>query len=198
VIDRSAVEDNGLVLRTNEPHEVCLHGHRLEYAGAIWSFNQHLGLDTTACALCSELHLDRRAWLVVDHTRVRRADEPVASTVGAEFVLFPPRSAAGIGEIRLVFDRVEVARVRLQMCHVDRRGVIAHVEVAPAYHRRRMATILIACAMSRGPRFQWSTVPVVNTLEARAFCASLMTGRQLQLGEPQYCSHMALANDDLG
>jgi len=56
------------------------------------------------------------------------------------------------------------------MRRVDRRGVIAHVEVAPAYRRRRMATILTACAVSRGPRFQWSTVPVVNTLKARTFC----------------------------
>jgi len=80
----------------------------------------------------------------------------------------------------------------------DQRGVIAHVEVAPGYRRRWMATLLTACAMSRGPRFRWSTVPVVNTAEARAFCASLMIGHQLQLGEPQYCSHMALANDELG
>jgi hypothetical protein len=45
-----------------------------------------------------------------------------------------------------------------------------------------MATMLIACALARGPRYHWSTVPVVNSVQARAFCASLMTEHRLQLG----------------
>jgi hypothetical protein len=116
-------------LRTNETHAECLNRHQLDYAGAMQIYSRHLDMDAVACALCTELHLDRRGWLLVDHTRVRRVDEGVEPVADVEFVLYPPRERAGIGEIRLWFERAPVAHVRLQMCRVDRRGVVAHVEV---------------------------------------------------------------------
>jgi ribosomal protein S18 acetylase RimI-like enzyme len=175
-----------------------LNGHRRDYAGVTGTFSHGLNMHATICALCAELHLDRYGWFEVDHTKVRRVDETVESRIGVEFVMFPPKVPAGVGEIRLLFERKHVARVRVQLCGVERRGVIVHVEVKPSYRRRRMATVLLACAMARGLRYHWSTVPVSNTVEARAFCAALMAGYDVQLGEPHFCSHMLQANGELG
>jgi hypothetical protein len=46
------------------------------------------------------------------------------------------------------------------------------------------------------PGYHWSTVLLRNTIEARAFCASLAAEHELHLGEPSYCSHMIEANDE--
>lgn len=186
------------VMRTVEPHAECLNGHRLDYAGVTHMFSHGLNTHATCCDLCAELHLDRHAWFAVDHTLVRRADEEVDPAVGIEFVIYPPEVPAGTGEIQLYFERKPVARVRLLMCRVERHGVLVHVEVKESYWRRRMASTLIACAVARGPRYHWSTVPVPNTAAVRAFCASMTTQRELHIGQPHYCSHMAHANPALG
>lgn len=198
MIDNSAGGDFGFVLRTAGPHAECLNGHRLDYAGVTGTFSHGLNMHATLCALCAELHLDRYGWFEVDHTRVRHVDDQAESRPGVEFVIYPPEVRAEVGEIRLLFERKHVARVRVQMCAVERRGVVVHVEVKPSHRRRRMASLLIACALARGHRYHWSTVTVSNTVEARAFCASLMAGHHLRLGEPHYCSHMLQANGELG
>jgi hypothetical protein len=198
MIDNSAGGDFGFVLRTTGPHTECLNGHRLDYAGVTHFFSHGLNMHATTCALCAELRLDRHAWFAVDHTLVHRADQGANPRVGIEFVMYPPRAPAGVGEIRLLVEQQPVGRVRVQMCRIERRGVIRQVEVKPPYRRRRIATMLVTCAVARGSRYTWSTVSGPNTVEARSFCASLLAEHRLQLGEPHYCSHMAQANGDLG
>lgn len=179
-------------MRAEGSHAECMNGHLLRLAGTSMFYSHGLNMHATACDLCTDLRLARHAWFTVDHTVVRSADAPADPRGGAEFVLYPPRVSAGIGEVQLRFDGQPVARVRLQMCGVDRRGVIVHVETKESHRRRRMATVLIACVLARGSRYQWSSVEVPNTLESRAFCASLATAHEVRLGEPHYCSHMGM------
>jgi hypothetical protein len=198
VIDDSAGGDFGFALRTAGPHAQCLNGHRLDLAGVTQFFSHALNMHATQCNLCAELKLDRRAWFEVDHREVRGADQVPRFRLGVEFVLYPPRARAGVGEIQVHFERQPVGRIRLQMCGVDRRAVVVRVEVKPSHRRRRLATLLVTCALTRGADYDWSTVAVPDVPEVRSFVASVMTGRSLRLGEPSYCSHMAEANGDFG
>ncbi len=97
MIDRSAGVDRGFVLRSAGPHVECMNGHLLSIAGMTSSFSHSLNTHATYCVLCTEMRLDRHAWVSVDHTVVRREDEPENPRTGIEFVACPPQTPAGIG-----------------------------------------------------------------------------------------------------
>ncbi|HEY3692086.1 MAG TPA: GNAT family N-acetyltransferase [Pseudonocardiaceae bacterium] len=149
------------------------------------------------CALCTELRLDRPAWFPLDYTAVRRVDVPVKyHRPIVELVAHPPDRPAGVGYIALQIHERSVADIDVQMCGIDHRGVIEQIRVDDGYTRRRIGTLLVDAALARGPAFRWSTTKIDNSVTARAFWASLAPAEPLQLGIPDYCSHMRIANGE--
>ncbi|WP_329072638.1 GNAT family N-acetyltransferase [Amycolatopsis sp. NBC_01480] len=189
--------DPGYPFRAPGPHARCLNGHSLDLAGQTLPYYHVLDLDATLCNLCIELRLDRPGWFPLDHTAVRRVDVPRKyHRPIVELVAHPPDQPAGVGYIALQISERSVADIDVQMCGIDRRGVIEQIRVDDTYRRRRIGTLLVAAVLARGPGFQWSTTKVDNSVSARAFWASQQSARSLSLGRPDYCPHMKIVNGE--
>ena len=186
--------DSGYPARTDENHEFCLNGHRLDVSGRSASYDHSVHLSTSSCDLCWELHLPRWTWLVIDHRRLQH--EAPASHAELVLAARPPEVKAGVGQIELRLRGQVIADIDVRLCGVDTRGVIEQVRVDEKYQRRGFGTVLVAAALARGPAYRWSTTKLDDSVGARAFWASLRPAGPLQLGEPFYCSHMRLADGD--
>ncbi|WP_409186473.1 GNAT family N-acetyltransferase [Amycolatopsis sp. VS8301801F10] len=186
--DAPPVSRLDLPIRPALRHECCLNGHRLDIAGRNASFNPNLWEHHHSCNVCSDLHLPRTSWLEVDLTL---AHEQVGNGRSRlRLVARPPSTAAGVGQIALEVRGEPVGDVDVQLCAVDRLGVIEQVRVDEDCRRRGVGSLLVAAALSRGPGYGWSTTVLDRTPRARAFWAALRTDVPIRLGEPQYCGHM--------
>ncbi|MFI5611324.1 GNAT family N-acetyltransferase [Amycolatopsis sp. NPDC051903] len=173
-----------------------MNGHLREIAGSNMGHHHALRLAKCTCVLCSRFRMPRATWLVVAH-------EPRELTGGAAemHARFPvqvtprrPAERAGVGRIELVIRGEVFGYVAVQLCGIDRRGVLVQVAVAPAHRRRGIGGLMVDTALARGVGYTWSTVAFdLDDVELKGFRASLDLPEPVQVGEPFYCSHMLTA-----
>lgn len=175
-------------VRPARHHERCLNGHLLALAGSNLSFDPGLWTHRQYCNLCSELRLPRGCWLDIDLAFIH--EQPGNGEVRLGLTPRPPATPAGVGQIAFELRGVVLADIDVQLCAVDRCGVIEQVRVDEDCRRLGVGTLLVAAALSRGRGFRWSTTAVEDTARARAFWAALRTDVPLQIGDPAYCGHM--------
>lgn len=185
--------DSGYPARPAGQHKRCLNGHDLALARVSHGWDHSVYVPITTCELCFALRLPRATWYEVNLQFVHEAPATAASLVLAAR---PPRVLGGVGQIVLLLHGQPVGDLDVQMCQVDRRGVIEQVRVdpSPSYRRRGFGTVLLAAALSRGRGFRWSTTAIEDSLAARAFWASQHLPDAMTLGDPRRCTHMLQAN----
>ncbi len=196
------IEPDDLPVRSQRAHVWCLNRkHRMTLANGGSGYHHGLRLSKQLCVRCWARHQPRARWLVVDHATpipVEQADQ--ADDRGARILVVSRRPAvrAGVGrlEVRVRGDVVAVADV--QLCGVDHRGVVRHIQVDPAHRRRGFGTLLLDAAQARGPGFHWSTIRLDQSEDAQDFWAYQDPEEPLHLGEPHYCTHMREANGEWG
>ena len=187
-----------LPFRSARAHARCLNGHLQDVAGGGRSHHRRLRLETLTCELCWSLRLPRSRWFVVEHATLtlprqvaaHRRDQPV--TLAAR----PPAVCAGVGRIELRIHGEVFGWVDVQLCGIERRGVLVNVTVADQHRRRGIGGVLLDVALARGPGYTWSTYKLGDGVDVRAFWASLDLGEPVQAGEPFYCSHVLQANGE--
>jgi GNAT superfamily N-acetyltransferase len=191
---RAGKEFGGLVPvrpTTSLSREHCPWGHDLLIGGRTRSYSHFLCTHVEHCDACYAAGR-RGEWIRVDPTRQHQTD--TAPTWGLALVVIPPPVRAGVGQIRVHLEGVSVGDIDIALCAVDRRAVIEQVRVDEDYRRLGLGRLLVAAAISRAPRYDWSTTSV-TTREARAFWAAV--GEPTTIGEPHWCTHMRQAAERL-
>ncbi len=193
-------EREDLPVRSDRKHAWCLNRkHRPALAGVNCGFHHALHLSTESCNRCWSLRLPRHTWLVVDHRLAispEQADQLDDRSAKLVIVARRPGFPAGIGRLEVWLRGTVVAVADLQLCGVDHRGVVRHVQVEPVYRRRGFGTLLVDAAQARGPGYHWSTTKFDQTEEALDFWAYQDPAEPLYLGERHYCTHMREVNDE--
>jgi GNAT superfamily N-acetyltransferase len=187
-----------LPFRSGRAHTRCLNGHLREVAGSNNGYDHTMRLATSTCELCSTLRLPRASWFVIDHQPEQhprvlalRADNPVQLTPRA------PRGRAGVGRIELSIRGTVWAYADMQLCGIERRGVLVHLAVDVPHRRRGLGRVLLDAALARGPGYTWSTVKFnEDDVTLRAFRATAELPESVQMREPFFCSHMLEANGE--
>jgi GNAT superfamily N-acetyltransferase len=184
--------------RSKREHARCLNRHDLRVAGCSSGVHRGLRLSTHTCELCWSLGLARSTWFTVDQHEVTLPNQITARGRDRPVVLVarPPAVRAGVGRIELRIRGVVFGWVDVQLCGIERRGVLVRVEVIEQQRRRGVGSVLIDAAFARGPGYTWSMRPLLDTAEVRAFWASLDLPEPVQPGKPFYCSHMLRANGE--
>jgi hypothetical protein len=67
----------------------------------------------------------------------------------------------------------------------DQRGLITRIEVNPSF-----GTALVLAALNHRPSYRWATTDIGTSATARAFWSAQHLPKNMQLGDPVYCSHM--------
>jgi hypothetical protein len=169
----------------------CPRGHVLSIGGVTTSYNHIYSTRDITCLVCHKLNPKTASWALIDPTRQVTPD--AVRGTGLELVAIPPPIRAGIGRIELRLDGDVLGDIDLTLCSVDQRGVIEHVRVDRGRYRRHgYSRLLVAAARARGPNYTWTTTNVEDTVEARAFWATVGWPG---VGEPKYCSHQQEAAD---
>lgn len=194
------VERTDLPVRSMREHVWCLdRKHRLAFAGASSGYHHTLRLSTQLCNRCWTRRRPRHTWLLVDHRTpltVEQADQPEDRRAQILVVARRPAVRAGVGQLEIRLRDAAVAVADVQLCGVDHRGVVRHIEVDPAHRQRGFGTLLLDAIQARGPSYHWSTVKLAEAEESQDFWAHQDPGEPLQLGEPHYCTHMREANGE--
>jgi ribosomal protein S18 acetylase RimI-like enzyme len=195
-------EQEVLPVRSSRKHLRCLNRtHRFAVGGVNSGYHHGLRLSTESCNLCRSLHQPRYKWLVVEHTTplaVDRADQPEDRRAEILVVARRPPVQAGVGQLEVRVRGDVVAVTDVQLCAVEHRAVLRSLWVDPGWLRRGFGTLLLDAAQARGPDYEWSTTALNDATEAQAFWASQDTAGPLDLGKPNYCTHMREANGELG
>ncbi|MFC5686305.1 GNAT family N-acetyltransferase [Amycolatopsis mediterranei] len=199
-LDTSEPED--LPVRSQRDHVWCLNRkHRWALANGGSGYHHALRLSTQVCARCWARRQPRARWLVVDHRTPIPADQVDQSDDrGARILVVGRRPAvrAGVGRLEVRVRGIVVAVTDVQLCGVDHRGVVCHIEVDPAFRRRGFGTLLLDAAQARGPGYHWSTVRLDQSEDSQDFWTYQDPAEPLHLGEPHYCTHMREANGEMG
>ncbi|MET8848016.1 GNAT family N-acetyltransferase [Amycolatopsis sp. NPDC004625] len=156
-------------------------------------------LSTQVCVLCWARRRPRARWLVVDHRTpmpAERADQPEDRRAQILVVARRPTTRAGVGQLEIRLHDVVIASADLQLCGVDARGIVRHVQVDPAHRQRGFGTLLLDAAIARGPGYHWSTTSLNQSEDAQDFWAYQDPAEPLHLGEPHYCTHMREASGE--
>ncbi|MFI5584555.1 GNAT family N-acetyltransferase [Amycolatopsis sp. NPDC051758] len=201
-VSPALVERDDLPVRSARDHVWCLdRKHRRVLAGVNCGTHRTLGLFTETCNRCWIRRRPRHTWLVIDHRvpmPVDQADQPDDRRDGIVVVARRPVERAGVGRLEIRLRGEIVAAADLQLCGIDHRGVVRHVQVEPAHRQRGFGTLLLDAALARGPGYHWSTTGIGRTEEARDFWAYQDPAEPLHLEQPHYCTHMRQANGELG
>jgi GNAT superfamily N-acetyltransferase len=175
--------------------EWCLRGHRLAVAGRNGTYNHVYALHQTSCDVCCELEFDsdmerwRASWCVVDPSR--QYDASAAPADGLVLVRVPPARRGAPGRIELRLTGKTVGDIDLVLCPIEKRAVLKHVRVDESYRRHGYGRVLVAAALTLGRDYDWSTIAVNQSIEARAFWARIGPPGPTV---PAYCSHMQEAS----
>ncbi|MEU8416963.1 hypothetical protein AB0C24_29610 [Amycolatopsis japonica] len=62
-------------------------------------------------------------------------------------------------------------KLQLSLCAIDRRAILVHIEIEEKHRRRGAGSVLVAAAAARGPRYQWTTLPIDRDPTSIAFWA---------------------------
>ncbi|HEY2041654.1 MAG TPA: GNAT family N-acetyltransferase [Jatrophihabitans sp.] len=192
------VGPDDLPFRSGRTHTRCLNGHVCDVAGSSNGYDHTMRLATSTCELCRTLRLPRDSWFVIDHRPEQhpgvlalRADNPVQLTPRA------PRVRGGVGRIELSVRGTVWAYVDVQLCGIERRGVLVYLAVDGPHRRRGLGRVLLDAALARGPGYTWSTVKFdEDDVTLRAFRATAELPESVQVREPFFCSHMLEANGE--
>jgi GNAT superfamily N-acetyltransferase len=200
VPDTSDPED--LPVRSRRDHLWCLNRkHRLVLAGSNGGYHHALHLSTRSCNRCWSRRQSRCRWLVVDHRTpmpVEQADQSDPRRSEILVTARRPAVRAGVGQLEIRLRNAVIAVADVQLCGVDHRGVVRHIQVDPAHRRRGFGTLLLDAALARGPGYHWSTTRLDQSDDAQDFWAYQDPAEPLHLGEPHYCTHMREADDEWG
>lgn len=200
VPDTSEPED--LPVRSQRDHVWCMNRkHRWALANGGSGYHHALRLSTRVCARCWARRWPRDRWLVVDHrvpTPAEQVDQLDDRRAKILVIARRPAVRGGVGRLEVRVREAVVATADVQLCGVDHRGVIRHVEVDRAYRRRGFGTLVLDAAQARGPGYHWSTVRLDLSEDAQDFWAYQDPAEPLHFGEPHYCTHMREANGDPG
>ncbi|MET7990540.1 GNAT family N-acetyltransferase [Amycolatopsis sp. NPDC005232] len=187
------VEREDLPFRSARDHARCLNGHLREIAGSNSGYHHALRLSTWTCLLCARFRLPRQTWLEVEHKPCDVAGAAADMRAGFPVQVVPRRPAVrgGVGRIELHIRGEVFGYVGVQLCGIDRRGVLVHVAAAERHRRRGIGGLMVDAALARGPGYTWSTAPFdLDDVELKAFRSTLDLPEPVQVGEPFYCSHM--------
>ncbi|MEV6832868.1 GNAT family N-acetyltransferase [Amycolatopsis sp. NPDC051102] len=195
-------EPEDLPVRSQREHVWCLNRkHRMALANGGSGHHHGLGLAKQVCARCWTRRQPRAVWLVIDHRSpmpAEQADQPDDRRAKILVVARRPAVRAGVGRLEVRVRGAVVAVADVQLCGVDHRGVVRHIQVYPTHRRRGFGTLLLDAAQARGPGYHWSTVQLAQTDDAQDFWAYQDSAEPLHLGEPHYCTHMREANGEWG
>lgn len=155
-------EPEDLSVRSQRDHVWCLNRkHRMALANGGSGYHHALRLSTQVCARCWTRRQPRARWLIVDHRMpmpAEQADQPDDRRAQILVVARRPAVRAGVGRLEVRMRSAVVAVADVQLCGVDHRGVVRHIQVDPAHWRRGFGTLLLEAAQARGPGYHWSTV----------------------------------------
>lgn len=103
-----------------------------------------------------------------------------------------PPVSAGLTHVELRVGGIVVGNLDLRICPTCAVAVVDYIRVDPPYRRRGFATRAVCGAVARYPASAWSTSPLDDSDEARAFWASVDWPGTL--GNPAECPHMRQAD----
>ena len=166
----------------------CLRGHYLSISGAGNSWSHFYDLPDVTCRVCAALGDPAATWCLIDPAR--QFASPSAPERGLVLAVIPPVGRGEAGRIELRLNGQTAGEVRLAACGPCRRAVITWVGVEVTCRRLGYGHVLVAGALARAPatRYRWSTTALPDTVEARAFWASI--GFPGDVGKPDFCSDM--------
>ncbi|WP_143104795.1 GNAT family N-acetyltransferase [Amycolatopsis regifaucium] len=78
-----------------------------------------------------------------------------------------------IGFVQLRLGHTIFGEVGFSLCGTDRRALLVHVEVEEKHRRRGAGRVLVAAAVVRAPRCEWTMFPIGEDPVAVAFWASV-------------------------
>ncbi|MEV6621027.1 GNAT family N-acetyltransferase [Amycolatopsis sp. NPDC051106] len=195
-------EPDDLPVRSRREHVWCLNRkHRLDLAGSNGGYHHAMHLSTRSCTRCWSRRQPRCTWLVVDHRSpmpAELADQPDDRRSEILVAARRPAVRAGVGQLEIRLRDAVIAVADVQLCGVDRRGIVRHVQVDPAHRQRGFGTLLLDAALARGPGYHWSTTTFDQSEDAQDFWAYQDPAEALHLGQPHYCTHMREANGEMG
>ncbi|ANN21085.1 hypothetical protein SD37_39555 [Amycolatopsis orientalis] len=149
----------------------CPWGHNLAVGGVRQSWSQDYRASEWLCEACHALPSRGGLWARIDPRPARHVTEDQVDEYGLRLVLLRPLTPAGIGSIQLRLGHTTFGEVQLSLCSIDRRAILVHVDIEEKHRRRGAGSVLVAAAAARGPRYQWTTLPIDRDPTSIAFWA---------------------------
>ncbi|MEU3770795.1 GNAT family N-acetyltransferase [Amycolatopsis keratiniphila] len=160
-------------------------------AGVRQGWSQDYRAPEWLCEACYALPGRDGVWALIDPAPSQQATEDQVYEYGLRLVLLRPTTAAGIGAVQLRLGHTIFGEVNFSLCGTDRRAIIVHVEVEEKHRRRGAGSVLVAAAVARADRYDWSMLPIGQDPVAVAFWASIGA---VGPTSPYPCTHQVDAN----
>ncbi|AGM07085.1 hypothetical protein [Amycolatopsis keratiniphila] len=138
------------------------------------------------CEACYALPGRDGVWALIDPALSRQITEDHVDEYGLRLVLLPPLTGAGIGAVQLRMGHTIFGEIRFSLCGIDRRAILVNVEVEEKHRRRGAGSVLVAAAVARAARFEWTMLPIGQDPVAVAFWARIGA---VGPTSPYPCSH---------